>query len=64
MVLYGVSSILFGYLIYRSGYVPKVLGVLLALSGLGFVTRSFVLVLAPGYASSALLLPYLSRDWH
>jgi Domain of unknown function (DUF4386) len=57
MVFYGVGSVLFGYLILRSGYLPKALGVLLALGGLGFVTSSFALVLAPAHASSALLLP-------
>ncbi len=57
MVLYGVPTMLFGYLIYRSGYLPRFLGVLLALGGLGFVIRSFALVLAPAYASPALLLP-------
>ena len=57
MVFYGVPSILFGYLIFQSGYLPKVLGVLLALGGLGFVARSFALVLAPAYPSSFLLLP-------
>lgn len=56
-VFYGVGSILFGYLIFRSGYLPRFLGVLLALSGFGFVVRTFLLVLAPAYASSALLLP-------
>lgn len=57
MVFYGVASVLLGYLIFRSGYLPRFLGVLLALSGLGFVTRNFALVLAPAYASSFLLLP-------
>ncbi len=57
LVLYGVPSILLGYLIFQSGYFPKVLGVLLALGGLGFVIRSFALVLAPAYPSSGLLLP-------
>ena len=57
MVFYGVASILRGYLIFRSGYLPKFLGVLLALAGLGFVTNNFALVLAPAYASSILLLP-------
>jgi hypothetical protein len=42
---------------FRSGYFPKFLGALLALSGLGFVVRNFALVLAPAYASSALLIP-------
>ncbi|MBI1731229.1 MAG: DUF4386 domain-containing protein [Gammaproteobacteria bacterium] len=59
MVFYGVASILRGYLIVRSGYLPKFLGALLALGGVGFVTRSFALVLAPAYASSFLLLPMI-----
>ena len=57
MVFYGVAAILRGYLIFQSGYLPKFLGVLLALGGLGFVTRNFALVLAPAYASDFLLLP-------
>lgn len=57
MVLYGVPSMVLGYLIYRSGYLPKGLGALLALGGAGFVIRNFALVLAPAFASSALLLP-------
>jgi hypothetical protein len=57
MVFYGVASILRGYLIFRSGYLPKALGTLLALAGLGFVIRNFALVLMPAYASDVLLLP-------
>ena len=54
---YGIGSLLLGYLTFRSGYLPRLLGVLLAFSGLGFVVRSFALVLAPAFASSVLLLP-------
>ncbi len=57
LVFSGVAWILRGYLIFRSGYLPKFLGALLALAGVGFVTRNFALVLAPAYASSGLLLP-------
>jgi hypothetical protein len=57
MVFYGVASALRGYLIFRSGYLPRFLGVLLGLAGLGFIMKSFALVLAPAYASDALLLP-------
>jgi hypothetical protein len=57
LAFYGIASVLLGYLIFRSGYLPKVLGGLMALSGLGFVASNLAVVLAPTYASSALLLP-------
>jgi hypothetical protein len=52
---YGMGWIIRGYLIVRSGYLPKVLGVLMAIGGFGFAARSFLLVLAPAYASPILL---------
>jgi hypothetical protein len=57
MAFYGLATFLRGYLIYRSGFLPKALGALLALAGLGFIVSNFVLVLAPAYASDFLLLP-------
>jgi Domain of unknown function (DUF4386) len=59
MVFYGVASILRGYLIYRSGYLPRFLGFLLALAGVSFVIRNFVEVLAPTYAFDILYLPMI-----
>jgi Domain of unknown function (DUF4386) len=56
-VFYGIASIVLGYLIVRSGYLPRVLGALLALGGLGFMASTGALVLAPADASSILLLP-------
>ena len=57
MMFYGAGSVLLGYLIFRSSYLPRVLGVLLAISGVGFVTTTFVGILAPAYASPILLMP-------
>ncbi len=57
MVFYGTASLLRGYLIFQSGYLPKFLGILLALAGAGFVLKNFMLVLAPTLASDILLLP-------
>jgi hypothetical protein len=58
-VFYGIGSLLLGSLLVRSGYLPRVLGALWVLGGLGFVTSTIVLVLAPAYASPLLLVPTL-----
>jgi hypothetical protein len=55
-VYYGLAWIVRGTLISQSSYLPKFLGVLMIIGGLGFITRNFVLILAPAYASGALLL--------
>lgn len=57
MVFYGSASLIRGYLIYRSGYLPRFLGVLLGIAGIGFILKNFTLVLAPTYSSDFLLLP-------
>ena len=57
MMFFGAGYVLLGYLMFRSGYLPRFLGVLLAISGVGFVARTFVGVLAPAYASPILLMP-------
>lgn len=53
---YGMSWLVRAYLIVRSGYLPKFLGVLMAIGGAGFVVRNFLLILAPAYASTLLLV--------
>ena len=58
-VFYGVAWVLRGYLIFRSGYLPKFLGVLMTLGGVGFIARNFLLVLAPAHAPGSLLLSML-----
>jgi hypothetical protein len=59
MVFYGIASILRGYLIIRSGYLPPTLGGLLAVAGVGFIAKDLALVLAPVYASNVFLVPML-----
>jgi hypothetical protein len=53
---YGMAWIVRSYLIFRSSYLPKLLGVLMAIGGIGFVVRNFLLILAPAYASDVLLM--------
>lgn len=57
MCFYGVPSLIRGVLMFRSGYLPRFLGVLLAVAGVGFIAKNVLLVLAPAYSSDLLLVP-------
>jgi len=57
MAFYGIATGVRGYLVYGAGYLPRALGVLMMLAGLGFIARNFVLVLAPAYVSDLFLVP-------
>jgi hypothetical protein len=50
LVFFGIQCLLLGYLIYRSGYFPRILGVLLMVAGIGYLTDSFARVLLANYA--------------
>jgi len=57
LVFFGFACLIYGYLLFRSGYFPRTLGVLMAIAGLSYLTNSFTLILAPRYA--ATILPIL-----
>lgn len=55
--MYGIASMIRGYLIARSGYLPRIIGILLVIGGGGFFLRSITYLLAPSLSSPLLLLP-------
>src|SRR6185436_5238021 len=57
LCIYGIASMLRGYLIARSTYLPKFIGVLLMIGGFGFFLRSATFLLAPKLSSPYLLMP-------
>jgi hypothetical protein len=50
LLLFGLHLLLIGYLAYRSGFVPRWLGALLAVAGLGYLFDSVASVLTGGGA--------------
>jgi hypothetical protein len=57
MVLFGSYNLLIGCLIFKSMFLPRILGVLLAISGLCYIINSFSNFISPAFA--AHLLPYI-----
>ena len=53
---YGMGWLVRGYLMFRSGYLPKFLGVLMAIGGLAFVVQGFARVFMPRFPSSLLMM--------
>jgi hypothetical protein len=65
LIFFGFSLVLLGYLIYRSGYLPRIIGVLLVIAGLGYLINSFAQILAPTLAANLfpwVLLPALPAE--
>jgi hypothetical protein len=59
LVFYGVGSIGVGYLMFQSGYLPRLVGILWAIGGAGFVIRTFAVVLVPAAPTEILQLPMI-----
>jgi Domain of unknown function (DUF4386) len=60
LTFFGCFCLVVGYLIFRSTYLPRALGILMQIAGLSYLTNSFTLVLAPALTNRllpAILLP-------
>src|SRR4029077_9811604 len=60
LVFFGCACLVYGYLLFRSGYFPRTLGVLMAIAGLSYLVNSFTLILAPAYAGTISLILVLA----
>src|ERR687885_290326 len=56
-VFFGFDILCMAYLVLRSTFLPRAIGVLLAIDGLAYLVYSFADVLAPGFA--AQLVPWI-----
>ena len=55
LIFFGCTCLVNGYLIFRSGYLPKLIGILMQLAGLSYLTACFAALFAPTFAD--LIIP-------
>lgn len=62
LIFFGFTCLLYGHLIFRSGFLPRTIGVLMQLAGASYLTACFSALFAPALAnliSPAILIPPL-----
>ena len=57
LIFFGCYCILMGFLIFRSGFLPKLIGVFMAIGGVCYLFNSFATILNPAFAAN--LSPYI-----
>ncbi len=60
LIFFGCFCLVVGYLIFRSGFLPKILGALMQIAGLCYLANSFALILSPDLSNRlypAILIP-------
>jgi hypothetical protein len=61
LILFGIHLALLGYLAYRSGYVPKFLGVLLVIAGAGYLSDSIAATVVASPPGSVTTVTFLGE---
>ena len=62
LIFFAFTCLVNGYLIFKSGYLPRLIGVLMQIAGLSYLTACFAALFAPAFADliiPAILLPPL-----
>jgi hypothetical protein len=60
-IFWGLWLIPFGRLVYQSGFIPKIIGILLIIGGIAYIIDTFIFLLFPSYrAVSSQLVGVLS----
>ena len=60
-IFWGLWLFPLGYLVFRSGYIPRILGVLLIIAGFGYLIDSFAEFLLPNYDLTISMFTFIGE---
>jgi len=61
LLIFGIHLILLGYLVYRSGYIPKVMGALLGIAGIGYAIDALGPYFYPGLDTGFVMVTFFGE---
>jgi hypothetical protein len=61
LAIFGLHLLVLGYVVFRSGYVPKLLGILLMIAGLGYLIDSFGKLLSTNYNANIAMFTFIGE---
>lgn len=61
LVLFAIHLLLIGYLGFRSGFMPRIFGVLLVLAGLGYLADGIGFILIPEFSPTFALFTFIGE---
>jgi hypothetical protein len=61
LVIFGFHLLALGYLIFKSGFIPKWLGILVGIAGVGYLVDSFGKILIPDYNITVAMFTFVGE---
>lgn len=61
LVMFGLHLFFLGYLIFKSGYFPRILGILVIVASLGYLIDSFGKILLPKYNMTIAMFTFIGE---
>ena len=55
LVFFGFYCLIIGYIIFKSAIIPRFLGILYAISGIGYLINSFIMFLSKGFTNPSFI---------
>ena len=61
VIFFGLHLFVLGYLVFKSGYIPRILGVLLIITSLGYLVDTFGKFLSPNYSVAVATFTFIGE---